>query len=70
MKVSVLRGILAALPSEMEIKMSIDPEGNNYRSLDEAEVWVWDDYSNEPKCEEDYAGLPVDGPKVLLLWPR
>lgn len=70
MNVKALREQLVGLPDEMDIKMSIDPEGNNFRSLDEAEVNIWDESFNEPKCEEDYDNFPVDGPKVLLLWPK
>jgi hypothetical protein len=66
MTVDELKTILARVPGELEIKMSIDPEGNGFSTLDDYTVDEWSDFFNEPADED----TPVKMPKKLVLWPR
>lgn len=71
MKVKTLKELIKDLPDDMEVKMSIDPEGNGFRNLTAACVDYWDENYAEPVYEDDddefddVSGLP----EVVVLWP-
>lgn len=84
MKVRQLVDLLLAMPQELEVKISSDPEGNGFYGLSghgigyvESPVDRW--YHEDLHDEDDIVEFPEDGDedpyvpagydKVLVLWP-
>lgn len=64
MKVKELKKFLKKLPDDMKIMMASDSEGNNYNTLQVAQVSFYDDETGD-----FHSDLEVGCKEVVLLWP-
>lgn len=79
MKVRELREKIEGLPSEMEIYMASDPEGNSYDSLYDVDPdCIWDGetiystrWSADDACmdEEEWESMKRENKRCLVLSP-
>lgn len=79
MNVSELKEVLADMPDDWPVVMSIDPEGNGFGQLGDIEKGRWDSRYSSIKLFELTEELREDGysdedfnpnlPPVVVLWP-
>jgi len=66
MKVSELAEILQSYPDNLEVVLSIDPEGNGFKKLDGHSGYLWDGYDiYDPEQEV----APCNAEEAVVLWP-